>query len=464
MNYYIITYGCQMNFSDSERIATVLEKIGYSPTLKISQADLIVVNMCSVRQSAVDRVYGQIKNFIKLKRKNPKLKTLLTGCILKYDFEKFKQWFDFILPIKTLSSWPKILYTDIPVYRYIGISQNYKNCAYLKIKPKYTTKFSAYVPIIIGCNNFCSYCVVPYTRGPEVSRPARDILREVKNLVKNGYKEIWLLGENVNSYKSQLPLNSKGITRGEATGSNPNTQIPVNFAKLLRMINDIPGNFWVRFTSSHPKDFSDELIKTIAECEKITKYISLPVQSGDNKILKKMNRPYTVAQYKNLVKKIRQKIPNVCLSTDVIVGFPGETKKQFENTVKLFREIKPDMAYIAQYSPRPGTAASKMKDNVPPQEKERRDKVLTEVLKETALENNKKYIGKIVEVLPEYERKGWLIGKTKEYKTIKIRNPKSEIRKKSKSQMSKLIGEFVKVKVIDAIPWGLKGYLINKSA
>lgn len=417
-----------MNFSDSERIAATLEKIGYSPVSKIEKANLIVVNMCSVRQSAVDRVYGNIKNFARLKRKNPKLKLVLTGCVTKYDLKKFKEKFNHILSIKSLPYWknflksrgqtsPKLARSDL------GIS----SCDYLKIKPKYTTKFSAYVPIIIGCNNFCSYCVVPYTRGPEISRSANDILKEIKDLAKKGYKEVWLLGENVNSYKSQ----------------------DVNFSKLLKMIDNISGNFWIRFTSSHPKDFSDELIEAIAKGKKITKYINLPIQSGDNGILKKMNRPYTVRDYKNLVKKIRAKIPNVTLSTDVIVGFPKETKKQFQNTVKLFKEIKPDMAYISQYSPRPGTVAYKMKDSVSHQEKEKRYKFLNEVLKKTALENNKKYIGKIVEVLPEYERKGWLIGKTREYKTIKF-----------KPVDKKLIGRFVKVKVTDAIPWGLRGKLV----
>jgi tRNA-2-methylthio-N6-dimethylallyladenosine synthase len=433
-NYFIITYGCQLNVSDSERIATVLEKIGYKSCPKIGEANLIVVNMCSVRQTAVDRVYGQIKNFIKLKGKNKKLKIVLTGCILKHDFKKFKEKFDYILSIKDLPQWKNFL-----AEKSIGVTCGFfrSDCAYLKIKPKYRNNFSAYVPIIIGCNNFCSYCVVPYTRGSEVSRPADDILSEVKKIIKKGYKEIWLLGENVNSYQSKT----------------------INFSKLLRMINDIPGNFWIRFTSSHPKDFSDELIKTIAERAKITKYISLPVQSGDDKILKKMNRPYTIHKYKNLIKKIRKKIPNVTLSTDVIVGFPGETKKQFANTIKLFKEIKPDMAYVARYSPRAGTNAFKMKKSVSDEEKEKRDKAITKVLEKTALENNKKYIGKIVEVLPastrprvgrgglEYERKGWLVGKTKEYKTIKVQGNKN------------LIGKFVKVKVVGAIPWGLKGCL-----
>ena len=432
MKYHITNFGCQMNVSDSERIAGLLEKNNYSPASNANKADLIVVVMCSIRQSAVDRVYGQIKNFKKLKKKNPKLKIILTGCILKSDFKKIqaKQEYDYILPIKTLSSWNKILkqerYTNLPN------TKDNSNCDYLKIKPKYISKFSAYVPIIIGCNNFCSYCVVPYTRGPEISRPYPDIIKEIKHFARQGFKEIWLIGENVNSYKDKQ----------------------INFSKLLKAIDKIPGDFWVRFTSSHPKDFSDELINIIAQSKKITKYISLPVQSGDDKILKKMNRPYTIKQYKNIIKKIRKKIPNVMLSTDVIVGFPGETKKQFENTIKLFKEIKPDMAYVAQYSPRKGTKAFEMGDTIPQKEKIRRDKKITETLKQTALFNNKKYIGKQVEMLVEYERKGYLIGKTKEYKTIKIKNPK-------KNQTQSLIGKILKVKVISAIPWGLKGKLLK---
>jgi tRNA-2-methylthio-N6-dimethylallyladenosine synthase len=273
---------------------------------------------------------------------------------------------------------------------------------------------------------------VPYTRGPEISRPAPDIIKEIKQLVKNKYKEIWLIGENVNSYKYEQ----------------------TNFPKLLKAIDEIPGDFWIRFTSSHPKDFSDELIDIIAKAKKITKYISLPVQSGDDKILKKMNRPYTIKQYKNIIKKIRKKIPDAMLSTDVIVGFPGETKKQFENTIKLFKEIKPDIAYVAQYSPRKGTKAFEMENDVTQKEKIRRDKKITETLKQTALFNNKKYIGKDVEMLVQYERKGYLIGKTKKYKTIKIKNP-------GKTLGLKLIGKILKVKVISAIPWGLKGELIE---
>lgn len=327
-----------MNKSNSERIATVLESQGYKWASKINEADLIVVNMCSVRQSAVDRVYGLIPNFRKLREKKPKLRTVLTGCLLKKDRPKFAQGFNQII--------------------------NFENL--LKYQPKHRYMPLVYIPISKGCNNFCTYCVVPYTCGPLVCRDHKEILDEAKNAVQKGSKEIWLLGQNVNDY------NSKQETE--------NREQVINFAKLLEMVNTIPGNFQIRFISPHPKNFSDELIDVMAKSEKVAKYINLPVQSGDNEILNKMNRPYTIEQYKNLVKKIRKKIPDINLSTDVIVGFPGETKSQFENTVKLFKEIKFNIAYIAKYSPRPGTAAFKLKDNVPRREKERRWKILNDII------------------------------------------------------------------------------------
>ena len=334
MNYYIITYGCQMNKADSERIATILESKRYKEASNINEANLIVVNMCSVRQSAVDRVYGKIKNFAKLKAQNPKLKTILTGCILKKDRPKFAKGFDQILRFKDL----------------------------LKYQPKYQDKSVAFIPISNGCNNACSYCVVPFVRGPLICRNHKEIIKETKNTIKQGFKEIWLLGQNVNDYQSP-------------------TDSSTNFAKLLNMLNEIPGNFKILFTSPHPKNFSEELIDILAKCEKFGKYLNLPVQSGDDKILKRMNRNYTAKEYKNLVKKIRGKIPEIRLSTDVIVGFPGETKRQFQNTAKLLKEIKFNWAYIAKYSPRPGTvAALKMEDNVPLEEKKRREKILREVI------------------------------------------------------------------------------------
>jgi len=338
-----------MNKSDSERIASVLENKGYQPALKKSEADLILVNMCSVRQSAVNRVFGQNQKFKKLKIKNPKLKTILTGCVLKQDEPKFRKIFDQILKFEDL----------------------------LKYKPKYQNKSSAFVPISNGCNNFCSYCVVPYVRGPLVCRDHKGVLEEVKNVIKKGFKEVWLLGQNVNDYKS--PINHESNSRIFANKLEIDSRV-INFAKLLKMVNSIPSDFKFFFVSPHPKNFSDELIDTLAQCKKFGKYLNLPVQSGDNGILKKMNRNYTVKEYQRLVKKIRKKIPGIKLSTDIIVGFPGETKKQFENTVKLFKEIKFNMAYIAKYSPRPETAAFKLRDDVPLSEKKRREKILRELI------------------------------------------------------------------------------------
>ncbi|MCD6500810.1 tRNA (N6-isopentenyl adenosine(37)-C2)-methylthiotransferase MiaB [bacterium] len=453
MKYFIITYGCQMNKSDSERIAAVLEKIGYKNASKIDEADLIVVNMCSVRQSAVDRVYGLQPMFKTLKTKNYKLQTILTGCILKKDRKKFIEYFDYILNIKNLTRWSKVLATPNSLNQSTIVSDLSQSGNYLKIKPEYSSFPIGYVPISTGCNNFCSYCVVPYTRGPEICRPVKDIISEVRDLVKKGYKEIWLLGQNVNSYNSQISINVN--SRISANKIREDSR-DINFPKLLKIINNIPGDFWIRFTSSHPKDFSDELIEAMSRCKKITPYLNLPVQSGDNEILKKMNRNYTVEYYKNLVKKIRQtfakirgKSVSISISTDIIVGFPGETKKQFKNTVRLFKEIKFDMAYIAQYSPRPGTAAFKMKDDVTKEKKREREKILTEVLKKTALAKNKKLIGKTITILPSEYKNGFLIGKSFHYKTVKWVGSKD------------LIGKFVRVKITDAQPWGLKGKLLK---
>jgi len=418
--YFIITYGCQMNISDSERIIKLLESFEYKSVRKASEADLVMINMCSVRQSAVDRVWGETKTILNLKSKNPKLISVLTGCILKKDRCKFAERFDLVLNIRDLPSLPKLLRVK---------RQGFKVKDYLKIQPRYQSEFSAFVPIMTGCNNFCTYCVVPYTRGRESSRSAKEIINEIKDLIKKKYKEIWLLGQNVNSYKDGKII----------------------FPELLKMINDIGGEFWIRFVSPHPKDFSHELIRVMAECRKVTEYLNLPVQSGDDQILRKMNRPYTVAYYKNLVKKIRGKIPEISLSTDVIVGFPGETKKQFENTAKLFKEIKFDMAYIAKYSPRAGTVAEKLKDDVSLQEKGERYRTLTKILRQTALENNKNYIGKETEVLINKSEDNIYLGKTRTYKTVKI---KSSVKK---GELMIKSGQFVKMKIINALPWGLKG-------
>lgn len=317
-----------MNKSDSERIASLLEKDGYKPALKTTQADLVIINMCSVRQSAVDRVNGLLP-----KIKNLKAKIVLTGCVLKKDEAKFKK-----------RGW---------------VDEVWNNKDYLNIIPKNSQ--TTFVPISNGCNNNCSYCVVPLTRGRLSCRSHEKIIKEVKDLANQGHKEIWLLGQSVNDYFSSADLS-------------------VTFAELLKKINNIPGKFSLRFMSPHPKNFSQKLIEVMAQSDKVAKYIHLPVQSGDNSILKKMKRDYTVVQYKKLVKRIKEAMPDINLTTDVIVGFPGETKKQFENTLKLFKDIKFNLAYISKYSPRPGTSAFQSKDDVPLEEKKRREQCLRNLL------------------------------------------------------------------------------------
>ena len=410
-----------MNKSDSERIASVLENMGYQPVDKPEQADLIIVNMCSVRQSAVDRVYGLGRKFTELKKQNPNLKTALTGCVLLPDKTKLKKQFDLIFNIKNLTKLSKMLCYPLIIPRSNTLE-------YFSVFPDSDSLVTAYVPIMTGCNNFCAYCVVPYVRGKEISRPAQEIIEEIKELIKKGHKEIILLGQNVNSYKDK------------------NT----NFPQLLKLINDLPGGFWLRFITSHPKDLSDELIKVMTKSEKITEYLHLPVQAGDNQILKKMNRGYSVDQYKNLIEKIRKRIKNISISTDIIVGFPGETKKQFKQTAKLMKWAKFDMVYAAQYSPRPMTTASKLKDDVIKKEKRRREQILTKILKKTALKNNRKYINKTVEVLIEQKTKNdFYLGKARTFKNVKIKDPKDSLR----------VGQFIKTKIIKATPWGLEGQI-----
>ncbi|MFH1255350.1 MAG: MiaB/RimO family radical SAM methylthiotransferase [bacterium] len=410
--YHIITIGCQMNESDSERIAGALEKQGYKKSEDKYSADLAVINTCGVRQSAEDRIYGLIPG---IKKANPKTKIMLTGCLAcRKDVRRR-------------------LKKHVDLWMTIGQITNSKGADYFKAKPKYESEFSAFAPIGNGCNNFCSYCVVPYARGREVWRPAKDALAEVKSLVKKNYKEIVFIAQNVNSYKD-------GKT---------------DFADLLKMANNVKGEFWIRFYTSHPKDMSAKLIKTISECEKVCRHIHLPAQSGDDAVLKRMNRKYTHDDYVKLVGKIRKQLNRdisrlpVSITTDIIVGFPGETKKQFGNTAKLMKKIKFDMAYISQYSPRPGTAAMKMADNVSKPEKKRREEELNKILKRAVSGNNKKYAGKTVKVLAEGKGKNnnW-IGRTETAKKVKFFAADGK---------KDLTGKFVDVKINKVMDFGLEG-------
>lgn len=393
-----------MNIADSERIVSLLENNKYKKTLNIEEANLIIVNMCSIRQSAVTRVYGLTPKFKKIKAKK-----ILIGCFLEKDKKKFKESFDFIIRTK-----------DFPQFL-----EKEKENDFLKIKLKTSNPPIGNIPITTGCNNFCSYCVVPYVRGREYSRPLEDIVLEAENFIKSGYKEIWLLGQNVNSYLDHKKR---------------------NFPKLLKAVSKIKGDFWIRFTSSHPKDFTKELTIAMKSSKKITKYLNLPLQSGSDKILKKMNRPYTFLQYEKIVKEVRKEIKEISITTDIIVGFPGETKNDFQDSVNAFKNLKFEMAYVSRYSERSGTAASKLKDSVSLKEKKRREQILNEIIKENSFKRNKTYIGKKIKALILSQKKGFYFGKTENYKSIKINSNKKN-----------LIGKFVKVKILNALPWGLEG-------
>jgi len=432
MKYFIQTFGCQMNKSDSERIAFVLEQIGGQKAQDVEQADLVVINVCSVRQSAVHRVYSLIK-----KLKEQKKKIVLTGCLLPSDRKKLQDKVDLIFNIKEIFQLPKKLKKiGIAIGQSkISVSSLRKN--YLEIKPLYSSFFSAYVPIMTGCNNFCAYCVVPYVRGREVSRSPLLVLKETKKLLAKGCKRIILLGQNVNSYQGEI---------GEKT---------IDFSQLLKMIVSLPGKFWLSFITSHPKDLSDKLIKTVFSSDKICKYFHLPIQSGSDRILKKMNRGYKVEQYKKIIEKIKKEASkkkiDVAISTDIIVGFPSETNSDFEKSASLMEKIKFDMAYIAQYSSRPLTFASSFKDNVDSSKKEKRQEKLFKILFKTALNNNKKYLNKEARVLiTGFDKKGFIHGETSLFKNVRILNNDNLTR----------VGEFVKVKIVKATPWGLTGRIL----
>ena len=390
-----------------------MENLGYTRAenmedLISAKNPVLIFNTCSVRQKAEDRIFGLNNKLENLKVKSPELKIILTGCMMHYsekDLKKRLPLFDYFIDIKKIKTLEKIL-PKIKILENKGL-----------LAEKTDSKISALIPISHGCDNFCAYCIVPIARGREISRTVIDVIGDIKKAVANGAKEIWLLGQTVNSYKNE----------------------GVKFHNLLRLINDIDGDFWIRFTSPHPKYFSDELIKAMAECEKFAHYLNLPVQSGNNTVLKRMGRPYTVGHYKKLVGKIRKAMPDIAISTDIIVGFPGETRKQFEDTKKLFEEIKFDMAFISEYSPRPKTVAYKMfKDNVSHKEKESRKNELNEILKKTALENNKNLVGQIVKVLN---------GRTEGNKPIELDKKYSK-------------NNFVSAKITKANIWSLKGKLL----
>lgn len=461
-----------MNYSDSERVSAVLENLGLEPAKSNQNADLIVLNTCSVRQKAEDRILGLMPLFTDLKKKKGNLLIAITGCmvrksstkksLVKDELVKKLSEVDLVFRIEDLAKLPALLAE-------IGcVKLHYDNCLsavarsqasegrenYFKITPKYTSKFQAFVPIMTGCDKFCAYCIVPYARGREKSRPIKEIFKECEKLVGNGCREITLLGQNVNSYGlSMLDQKSGKFKYDENQKVWPwKIQGKSPFAALLCKIDKLKskGLKRVRWTSAHPRDMTDDVIETVAKLKTQMPYIHLPIQAGDDKVLRKMNRPYTAADYKRIIKKIRKAIPSCAVSTDIIVGFCGETKQQFENTYRLYKEIEWDMAYIARYSPRKFTLAYKtMQDNVPAGEKARRWHKLNKILTAVSRKKHKASIGKTVEVLVERCKNGICEGYSEHFKRTQFHGTKD------------LIGKFVKVKILKAGDWHLTGEMLR---
>ncbi len=374
MKYFIVTYGCQMNVHESEKIAGILENLGYSLAQNREEADIIVFNTCAIREGAEDRVFGNVGNLKKLKKKNKNLIIALCGCMTQKEetAQKMLRTFPFVDIIIGTFNLSKLgdYIESVKKGRQFEIWQEGEIDEVLPYKR--SSGDNAWVNIMQGCNNFCTYCIVPYVRGREKSRKEENILNEIKNIVsEKKYKKITLLGQNVNSYGKDL---------------NPQ----VSFAQLLKDICSIEGDFKLSFMTSHPKDLTDEVIDVIASEDKIEKYIHLPAQSGNNRILHLMNRKYTREKYLSIIQKIREKIPNCRITSDFIVGFPSETEEEFEDTYSLIKEVQFDSIFAFMYSPREGTVASKMENQVPENVKNERVNKLLKLEKKIQKETGKR--------------------------------------------------------------------------
>lgn len=445
--YFLHVYGCQMNVSDAERVSSMLDRLGFAKTDQEKEADLVGVVACSVRQAPIDRIYGQAAKWKTMKRDHGTV-TMLSGCVLDHDKPGMEKMFDVMFPIKDLGTLPALLSE-----RFGDLDKAPSLEEYFDVVPKYDSSFAAFVPISSGCNKFCTYCAVPFTRGREISRPPNKVLEEVTHLVQRGYKLITILGQNVNSYgwdfegvSINLP-NRKVLTykpgiKGELEVVKREVENPMSFSGLLREIAAIPGDFWIRFTSSHPYDMSDELIETIRTNPKLTHWMHLAVQSGSNAVLARMNRLYSIEHYKERLEKIRTALPDAVFATDIITGFCGETEEAHEQTKSLLRWAKYDLAYIAQYSPRQGTVSARMRDDVPKDVKQRRWDELNDILRQTAMEQHLPLVGTGDRMLVEEYRKGVNIGHTKHGRKIHL------------AGLSRL-GEFVDIRITEAMPWHL---------
>lgn len=481
--FYILSLGCQMNKNDSERIIGLLFNLGFKKTDKAEQADLIIVNTCSVRQAAEERVVGLIHNWQALRAAKPNLVIAITGCMPGRDkdgkIKKKLKGVDLFFAIESLPmlpGWLNDLGLKIDAPNYLA--------DYFEINPQRENKASVFITIQTGCDNFCTYCVVPYARGREKNRPVKEILAEIKKVVSpsvggNG-KEIVLLGQVVNHYiapdkesfsannpftkhvilseakdlqslSSSPPVVVEGRLQwgsSRAEGGLPSEGVD-DFAALLWEINQIPEDFRIHFTAADPQYFSDAQIQALTLPKQVN-YLHLPVQSGDNEVLRKMNRKYTREQYIELIKKIRAAKPDIAIGTDIIVGFCDETEAQFENTVDLYKQCDFDISYHAMYSERSGTAAAKaFKDNVSREEKKRRWGVLQELMERIVLQRNQKFLGQTVRVLVDKCENGVCTGNSNELKLVEFPGT------------PELIGQFVSVKINFAEKWVLRGLKID---
>ena len=472
MKYYLLPLGCQMNQSDTERVKTILQGMGFTQTENEKEATILGIIACSVRQKGIDKVYSRIMKWNEMKdRKN--CITFVSGCILPADRERFLKLFDLVFTMNDLPDLPDMIRqygVVIPTRQQdnettslqvdgqqpmvngqlsiakvqqpkskVQINPSANMDRFWVIEPDHISEFEAFIPIQNGCNKFCTYCAVPYTRGREVSRKSEDIIAELKELVQKDYKVITLLGQNVNSYG----LDKKGEE--------------INFAELLRRIgeygNSVDKEFWVYFTSPHPRDMSDEVIEVISQYKCLAKQIHLPIQSGDNAMLDRMNRKHTIDDYRHIIHTIRRLLPEATIFTDIIVGFTGETEEEFENSRKAMEEFKYNMAYIAQYSVRPGAVASTWADDVPKATKKKRYHILTDELMKHSLVYNQGLVGKTLKVIVNgFDRnKDYLTGYTEGKIVIRF-----------KSNDKDLIGKIVKVEVTSATPLSIEGNLVTE--
>ena len=438
--YYTITYGCQMNESDTERINGQLEELGYRPAEEMEDADIVIMNTCSVRQNAEEKVYGKIGEIKKLKDKNPDMLLGIAGCMAQENKGKLIERMpiiDFVIGPYHIHDLKDIVSKENARGGHVVKTERNPHSVedYSELKSVRKSKIFAWVPIMQGCNKFCTYCIVPYTRGRERSRDVESILNEVADLVAKGYKEVTLLGQNVNSYRFEKP-------DGET----------ITFPMLLRTVAEAAPGVRIRFTTSHPKDMSDETLQVIAEMPNVCKHIHLPVQSGSSRILKLMNRKYTREWYLDRVAAIRKIIPDCGLSTDIFSGFHSETEEDHQLSLSLMRECAYDSAFMFKYSERPGTYASKhLEDNISEEIKIQRLNEIIELQNQLSAESNQRCIGKEFEVLVEGVSKRsreQLFGRTEQNKVVVF------------DRGNHRIGDFVQVKITDASSATLKGELV----